>query len=295
MTKHLIRLHILILILAFTGLLGDLIVVDAYQLVWYRTLVGSAGLIAWLLVFNKPIKLKLRNTLIYLAIGVSIGLHWICFFHSIDISTISVGVGCLASATLFTSFIEPFLFKKKIHLHEIIIGVMVIIGLYIIFQFEVKYTLGIIYATLSAFFGALFTVLNKKYIDEDDNKISITFYEILGAFLTLAIIQVFRGEYEMYSFSLSQNDFICLLILAVVCTSWAFMEQVKLISHLSAFIIVLSFNLEPIYGILIGAAMGEDMTGGFYLGAGIIVLSIFIYPIIHRKLNLKSKKTLPSQ
>ena len=285
MNKYLVQLHLLIIVLAFTGLLGDLISVDAFQLVWYRTFFGAAGLLIYLILIRKSIQLKAKNLWVYLGIGITIGLHWFCFFHSIQISTISVGVGCLASTTLFTSILDPLICRKKIHLHEVFISILIIIGLYTIFQFETSYTEGILYAAASAFFAALFTVLNKQYVDESDHKTVITFYEILGACATLSIIQAFRGEYEMYQFALSADDWIYLLILGLVCTSWAFLINIKLLARLSAFVIVLSYNLEPIYGILIGALMGEAMTNGFYIGATIILASVFIYPILHKRLN----------
>ena len=291
MKKELLRLHFLIAVLAFTGLLGDIIVVDAFQLVWFRTLFASIGLFAILILFKRRIKLATKNILIYLGIGITIGLHWICFFHSIDISTISLGVGCLASASIFTSILEPLHFGRRVLLSEVVISLMVIVGLYIIFQFEFRYSLGILFATTSAFLGAWFTVLNKKYIKKEDDMLSITFYEILGAFLTVAIIQWVRGEHQMFAFELSTNDWICILILALICTCWAFWEQVYLVKYLSAFVIVLSFNLEPVYGMLIGALMGEEMTSGFYLGAGLILFSIAIYPIVKNKhFGIKKRK-----
>lgn len=308
MFKDYLKLHIIILVLAFTGLLGDLIKVPAYDLVWYRTLFGSIGLLIWILFVNKKqqesssildkeitqkhiLRINQKDVLIYLGIGTVIGLHWFCFFHSIDVSNISVGVGCLSSTALFTSFLDPIFFKRKLNALELVVSIIIIIGLYTIFQFETKYTEGILYASASAFFAALFTVLNKKYTSQSDNRnVVITFYEILGAWLCMGIVLTLVGRYGVWTFQMEEGDLFWLLILGIVCTSYTFVANIELLKRLSAFVMVLSFNLEPIYGMLIGAFRGEEMTNGFYLGASIILIAVFSYPLVSRR--LKSLKRL---
>lgn len=293
MKSDYIKLHIIILILAFTGLLGDLITVHAFDLVWYRTLIGSVGLMIWGMFLSKKktgsyknfFLLKKKNIALYFLIGLFIGLHWICFFHSIDVSNISVGVGCLSSAALFTTVLEAIFFRRRIQLLDVFTALLIMGGLYTIFQFETKYVSGILFALGAAFFASLFTVLNKKYVSENgDSSFSVTFYEIVGAWICCNLILIGQGDYEVWEFSLSQNDWISLIILGLVCTSYTFVASIEILQRLSAFVVVLAFNLEPIYGMILGAFRGEEMTGGFYIGALVILGAVFLYPIVKKKL-----------
>lgn len=297
MKSDYIKLHIIILILAFTGLLGDIITIHALDLVWYRTLIGSLGLMVWGMILSKKKKgsylqffqLNGKNIMLYLMIGMFIGLHWFCFFHSIHLSNISVGVGCLSSAALFTTVLESIFFRRKIQLLDVFTSLLIIAGLYIIFQFETKYVWGIVYALGAAFFASLFTVLNKKYVSNNgDSSFSVTFYEIVGAWIVCNILLIGEGDFSVWEFSLSQNDWISLLILGLVCTSYTFVVNIEILQRLSAFVVVLAFNLEPIYGMVLGAFQGEKMTIGFYIGACVILSAVFLYPIAKRKFVDKS-------
>lgn len=293
MKSDYIKLHVIILILAFTGLLGDIITIHAFDLVWFRTLIGSLGLMVWGMLLARKrqgkaiefFKTTKKNLGLYLLIGLFIGLHWICFFHSIDVSNISVGVGCLSSAALFTTVLEAIFFRRKIQLLDVLTSLLIIGGLYTIFQFETKYVEGILYALGAAFFASLFTVLNKKYVSENgESSFSVTFYEIVGAWICCNLILIGEGDFSVWSFELSQTDFLSLLVLGLVCTSYTFVASIEILQRLSAFVVVLAFNLEPIYGMFLGAFQGEEMTTGFYAGALIILGAVFLYPIVKKRL-----------
>ncbi|WP_291860010.1 EamA family transporter, partial [Marinilabilia sp.] len=227
-----------------------------------------------------------RSTFLQLiGIGFVVAFHWITFFHAIKISTISVALGCLASTTLFTSLLEPALVRRPLVWLEVVTGFLIMVGLYLIFQFEPDHIAGIITALISAFLAGLFTVLNKVMIVKH-RPLVISFYEMGGGFIGITLYMLFSGTFEAGLQLPVWSDWVFLLLLGVVCTAYAFAESVKVMDVLSAYTVVLTINLEPIYGILLGVAFfgeSELMSGGFYLGTLTILAAVFLFPVVNRK------------
>ena len=225
-----------------------------------------------------------RNQFLKLfGIGVIVALHWIAFFGAIKIANVSVALGCLATSTLFTSLLEPFFFRKKINAIEVIIGLIIIIGLYLIFRFEIRYLSGILVALAAAFLAGLFSVLNKKMVHHHKASL-ISFYEMAGGLSCITIYLLF-SEWGNIPVSMPKPmDLIYLMALGVICTAYAFAIQVKIMKHLSAYIVALTINLEPVYGIIMAWFLfgeTEHMTHGFYAGTTIILLSVLGFPLYH--------------
>lgn len=293
--RSLVVLHITVMVWGFTGVLGALISVAAIHLVWYRVLIAFVTLF----IYFKLIKTNLRITKeVFLKLfftGAIVGLHWVLFFQSIKSSTVSVGLICLSSLTLFTAILEPLLKKSRISRLEIITGLSIICGIYLIFKFESRYTAGIIMGLLSAFFGSLFSIINSKQIQNRAAPI-ISFYELIGAWFWVSVYLLLTKGYDA-SMRLNHEDLIYLLILGTICTSLAYVAGVSVMKNLSAFRVALITNLEPVYGILLAYLFfgkNEQMTNGFYAGALIVLSSIFMYPFIRNKLEKRRlNKVLP--
>lgn len=274
-------MHMIVVIYGFTAILGKLIHTDAFVLVFYRT--SIAALVLGVFIFLKKSKFQVSRKLLGKLIftGAVVAAHWICFFHSIKIANVSVALVCLASTTLFTAFLEPLFHKQKIKLLEVIIGLIVIIGIYLIFQFGTNYYLGIIVALLSALLAALFTVLNKQLIQKSD-AVTIAFYEMMVGAVAVFIFILFTTKADWLQFNIGVMDFIYILILATICTAFAFVIQVSVMKQLSAYFVALAINMEPIYGIVLAYFIfgaSEYMSLGFYAGAALIIISVFGYSI----------------
>lgn len=283
-----IKLHIIVFIFGFTAILGKLIHLPAPVIVWYRTLFAFSTLLIIILFSRKvSLRLPLKAILKIMGIGLIVASHWICFFHAIKVSNVSVTLGTLASGTLFVAFLEPLFNKRKIFWIEVLLGILVIAGLYIIFQFEIHYVAGILFSLLAAFLAALFTVFNKKVIGIYHSNV-ISFYELLSGFIGISIYFVLTEDFNNFSLAISGSDFIYLLVLATVCTAYAYAATVELMKELSAYLIVLTINLEPVYGIILAYLIfgeSEHMSSGFYIGTLLIIFSVFIYPIILKRRN----------
>ncbi len=291
LSSHL-KLHFIVLIYGFTAILGKLISLPAAQLVWYRMLIAVIAF--YLFIRWKKTDLAISHIQFFklFGIGIIVAIHWITFFGAIKISNVSVTLGCLATVTLFTSLLEPFFFRKRINAVEVIVGLLIILGLYLIFRFETRYSLGIIVALISAFLAGLFTVINKKMVMHQKASV-ISFYEMLGGLTGITLYLLFSGSANSPLTLPSPIDFIYLLVLGIICTAYAFAVQVDIMKHLSAYIVALTINLEPVYGIIMAYFLfgeTEHMTGGFYFGTVIILISVLGFPLYHYYLRKRSLK-----
>jgi drug/metabolite transporter (DMT)-like permease len=267
--------------------------IPADKITFFRTLIAFGSLLIITPLIRKRKKLSLKQILSLVGVGFIVGLHWYCFFQSIKSSNVSVGVVCMSSSTLFTSILEPIIFKRKLLLSELILSLAIIAGVVCIFGFATQYVEGIIYGLISAFFAALFTVLNGRFIS-NITSFNITKYEMLGGTLILFVILASSGKVDASFFEVSTMDWVYLIILAIVCTTVAFMVSVWVMKFVTPFTVSMSVNMEPIYTIIIALIIAsftgstkEHMSLGFYLGAAIILTSIFVNAYLKKKKNRK--------
>lgn len=291
--RNLFILHFTVLIWGFTGVLGSLISVPALQLVWYRVLIASITLVIYHFAFKKQVKVPLQDVLKFMGVGMLVGLHWVLFFQAIKVSTVSVTLVTLSSLTLFTAILEPIFNKKSISKGDVIVGLIIIIGIYLIFKFEFRYWLGIIFGLCAAACASVFSILNGKLVKKSSASI-ITQYEMIGAFLGLSIVLLFMGKFDA-SMALNMTDFIYLFILGSICTALAYVFGVAVMKELSAFTVALVTNMEPVYGIILAIFLignTEKMSLGFYAGAVIVLLAVFLYPVIKNKMQARKSSAL---
>ncbi len=287
--KNHLQLHLVVFIYGFTAIIGKLILLPAAEIVWYRMLIAFLFLGMYIAVRKLPVSCSPEIIFKLMGVGVIVAFHWITFFHAIKISNVSVTLGCLASTTLFTSILEPIILRRRFIWLELVIGFIIITGLYLIFQFEFRYKLGIITALVSAFMAGLFTVLNKAFIKKH-HPVSISFYEMGSGFISITFFLLFTGSFNTGIPAPTLAAGLWLLALGVVCTAYAFVMTIEVMKVLSAFTVVLIINMEPVYGIIMAFFIFKDsefMSGGFYTGTIIILSAVFLYPIISRKRSIK--------
>lgn len=280
--KNQLHLHFIVFIWGFTAILGALISIDATALVWYRVLLASLALFIFLKVRSIRFKENLSDLLKLFLGGVLVALHWVTFFHAIKISTISTTLITLSSSAFFVVIIKPFFEKKRLEVYELLLAFMAILGFAVIFYSETLYAKGILIALLSAFLVALFSVYNSKLIKSYRGS-KIAFYELFFAGLFLTLVLLVQNEFNLDYFKLSSSDWIYLLVLAVVCTAYPFVVATNLLKRMSPFTIVLTNNLEPVYGIMLALIIfgqKEQMSMQFYMGSLIIFGSVLLNGIL---------------
>jgi drug/metabolite transporter (DMT)-like permease len=287
-TTDYLKLHFIVWIWGFTAILGLLITIPAVEIVFYRTLIAFATLGVVLYMRGINFKIGKGEVLKILGTGGIISAHWILFFAAARVSTASVCLAGMATCSLWTSFVEPMMNKNKIKGFEVVLGLIVISGLYVIFRFEFNHALGLGMAVLSAFLAALFSVINGKFTKKH-NPYIITFYEMLGACIGTAaffpIYLLYFAKDGALNLTPTAMDWLWLLVLAIVCTVYAFSVSVEIMKRVSAFVVNLTVNLEPVYGIVLAVVIfgeKEQMQPGFYIGTFIILLSVLAYPVLNK-------------
>ncbi|MBL0315493.1 MAG: DMT family transporter [Flavobacteriales bacterium] len=282
---NLILLHFLVFIWGFTGILGYEISLSPLPLVWWRVFIASAALLLFSVVMRKKISASLRDMIYFSGVGIIIALHWLCFFGSIKESTISVALVVISTTAFFVSLISPWIRREKFHYYELFLGILVVLGLAVIFRFESQYTKGIILSLLSALFAATFSTLNSLLIVKH-TALKIAFWEVLTACLALTVFLAFRGDMPAVITNIGLYDLMLLLILGIICTGFAFVAGIEVMKVLSPFTCALAINLEPVYTILLALLFygeNEYMSPQFYLGAVIILSTLFIEAFMKRK------------
>jgi drug/metabolite transporter (DMT)-like permease len=290
LNKNLIILHFTVFIWGFTSILGKLIHVQSVYLVWYRVLIAFVTLFLYFK-FNRTDFKVSRDTFLKLFFtGALVGGHWILFFQAIKSSTVSVTLVCMSSITLFTAIFEQLINKTKISKLEILSGLLIISGIFLIFKFETQYTLGIIFGLLCSAFASLFSIINSKQVKKTEAPV-IAFYELLGALFWITLYLLLTGGFNN-EMKLIPSDIGYLIILGTVCTSLAYVAGVSVMKEFSAFRVALITNLEPVYGIVMAFIFFNEMdkmTTGFWIGALIILSTIFLFPFAQKRIAARKK------
>ncbi|WP_332030632.1 DMT family transporter, partial [Kaistella sp.] len=272
----LFRLHLIVFLWGFTAILGKLIHVNAQILVFYRMLFAAFFLFVFIRFFKRTSLKISRKLLIQLSIiGGFMAFHWLFFFHSIKVSNVSIALSCLSLSTLFAAILEPIIFKRKIDLSEVIMGIVIVICMGMIFKTEFHYKEGIFFGILTALFGTIFSVFNGKIYGKTSSG-NIIFYEIFAGFLILSFFYLVTGQITQLN-EISYRDLSLILLLASVFTAFPMLESIKLMKYISPFTLILTVNLEPVYGIILAFFIfgdSEQMSPVFYIASLIMILAI---------------------
>ena len=295
MKKAFLQLHIAILFAGFTAILGKLIGLNEGYLVAYRMLISAVTLAVILFVRKELIMLKWKKVRKLFGVGAIIALHWVTFYGSIKYSNVSVSVTCLSAIGFFTSLFEPIIMRRRIDLLEVLLGLLAIVGIYLIFNFYPEYKTGIIFGIISAMLASLFPIINKNILKEFSPKI-VTLYEMTGGLIALCfILPVYLHFFPAKYFIPTTSDWFWLLILAWVCTVFAFILSLNALKHISAFTANLSYNLEPVYSIIMAFIIFKEnkfLGAGFYYGFALILMAVTLQMMRvyrDRRMELKIK------
>lgn len=286
-----LKLHFLVFLWGFSGILGKLVTIPAYEMVFYRTLLSAAGIAIVMLVVKEKFRVQSKQAVSLLLTGSIVGLHWLFFFEAARVSNVSVSLVGFATNSLWTAILDPFFQKRPIKKFEIILGLIVIFGLYIIFSFNFDYPLGLMLGVLAGLTSALFASINSRMV-KTIPAYTISFYEMTGAFLSLGLFMpIYQATFASgNSLQLTPTgmDWVYMIILAGACSVYAYTAAVELMKKISVFVIQLSLNLEPIYGIIMAVLIfgsEEKMGVNFYFGTLVILSAVLVYPFLKKKFS----------
>lgn len=282
MKKAFLQLHIAVLLAGLTGVLGKLISLSAGVLVWYRLFITALSL--WLLAGfrRQDVMISRRDLWRIFGIGGIAALHWVAFYASIKYSNVSVGLLCFSAVGFFTAIIEPLVLRHRLDVVELFLGLLVIAGIFFIFQLDPRYKTGIAIGLLSSLLASIFPVLNKRILRRVAAE-TVTLYELSGGFLVLTVLMpIYLWLLPAPSLVPGLADLGWLLILSWACTVLAFNLGLLALQRISAFTVSLTYNLEPVYGIVLAFLIFREdkyFNKGFYLGLVIILSSILLQTI----------------
>ncbi|WP_282049805.1 DMT family transporter [Maribacter aquivivus] len=288
---NLLHLHFIVFIWGFTAILGKLITIDSLPLVWIRMGLATLFIAIYILFAKFSLKVSKKTFWWLVGGGIVVALHWVTFFLAIKVSTVSVALAMMSTGAFFTALMEPFWYKRKIIGYEIFFGLMVVAGLYLIFKVETEYVYGMIIALVSAFLAAVFSLINGKLVQNHKPSV-ISFYELGVGMVFLSVVLLFKGDFNMSLVMLPQMDWVYLIVLALICTAYAFIASVKIMRVLTPYTVMLTTNLEPVYGILLAwfiFGSEEKMKPMFYVGASIILSTVIANGILKQRANIKKR------
>ncbi|MFN8307913.1 MAG: DMT family transporter [Ferruginibacter sp.] len=279
MKKALLQLHIAVFLAGFTAILGKLITLNEGLLVWFRLLI-TVGTLGIMLYYQKRIKtIPWGDMLKIFGVGVIVALHWVTFYGSVKYGNVSVALVCFSATGFFTAFFEPMILRRKLSVIEIGLGMMAIAGIYIIFDFHPQYKLGIIFGILSAMGSALFPIFNKRLLVVYEPK-TLTLYELGGGLLALTVlVPLYLQKFPASYYVPTATDWLWLFVLAWLCTVLSFDLQLNALKKVSAFTANLTYNLEPVYGIILAFIFfkeNENLHREFYFGVLLILLAVVL-------------------
>ena len=283
MKKAFLQLHLAVFLAGFTGILGRLITMNEGMIVWYRLLFTVVTMAIIFGLLKKLRKIPLLDILKIAAVGFIAAMHWVTFYGSIKYSNVSVALVCFSSISFFTALLEPLILQKRINWTEMFLGLMTIGGIFIIFHFDTQYKTGIVIGLVSALLAALFPIYNRQFLKRIDVETMLTWQQ-LGGFLSLsALLPFYLKAFPVESFWPSASDLMWLLVLSWFCSVIAFQFSSNALKRLSAFTVNLTYNLEPVYGIILAFVVYNEnklLSKYFYIGFAMIALALIIHVII---------------
>jgi len=272
-------LHISILLAGFTGVFGRLITMNAGLISWYRLLFSGLFLLLFLWFSGKLKRYGVSAVLKISLVGFILAVNWVFFYESIKYSNISIGVVCYSLTGFFTAIIAPLINRKKIQVAEILLSSLTLCGIALIFGLDATYRTGIIFGVISSVIGTFYTIYNER-LTKTFNSETITLYTMLGGCAGLTLIMpVYLHVSPVETLLPSHVDFVYLLLLSLFCTVLMYLLLTKALYKISAFTVNLSFNLEPLYSILLAIVIykeNTELSAAFYCGLVLIMLSVVL-------------------
>jgi drug/metabolite transporter (DMT)-like permease len=288
-TKDYLTLHFLVLLWGFTAILGALVTIPSVEMVFYRTSLAAFGMGVVILYRKESFAVSMTDIIKLMLTGGIVAFHWITFFYSARISNPSTSLVGFATCSLWAAFLEPIVKGKRIQFIEVLLGVVVVGGLYVIFAFDFQYPLGLFFGILSGLTCAIFGVINSLLVKRI-NSTTITFYEMIGGATFVAMFFPYYAANIAPDGQLHLNppalDWLWIAILAFVCSVYGYAVGIELMKRLSVFVIQLTLNLEPVYGIILALVIfgdSEVMGPSFYAGTAIILGAVASYPVLKKR------------
>lgn len=277
MKKDYLLLHLSVFIAGFTGVLGRLISLDSAVLVWYRMAFAGLLMLVFLLITKQFKKSDFHDKLQMGGVGMLLCLHWVFFYASIKSSNVSIGVVCFSLVGFFTALFEPIINKHRFSAREFLFSLLTLLGIYLIFQFDARYRLGICLGIVSSALYALFAIANQRVGKNYEAK-NMLFWEMTGGLIGLSVLlPIYQIFIPIGKLTPSGLDIAYLSFMVIICTIGLCLLQIIVLQKIAAFTVNLTYNLEPVYSIILSMFIFKEykeLNVAFYCGIALIILSV---------------------
>ncbi|MDH4452614.1 MAG: EamA family transporter [Verrucomicrobiota bacterium] len=284
-TRDYLQLHLVVLAWGLTAILGKLILLSPVDVVLWRTLLAALGFVVITRLLGHRLTISIRTAAAMLGVGILLGLHWILFFWSARLATASVCLAAMPTAVLWCTLIEPLIDgTRRWRLSELVVGMIMVGAVWLIYEFEFRYWLGFSVSIASAVFAAFFATFSKQQVAGAAHWSVIGAYQMTGAFIAALLCRPFLEQGLLPMLPDAASAF-WVIVLALICTVAAYAGFMDVLRRVSVFTVNVVYNMEPVYGILLAALVfgqAEFMSGGFYIGAAIIIAIVLTLPWIRR-------------
>jgi len=284
-------LHLAVILAGFTGVFGKLISLNEGLLVWYREVFSFIWLFLILKLFKISTAISSREKFKIARAGILLTVHWLFFYGSIKYSNISIGVVCYSLTSFFTAIFKPLISKQRYVVTELLLSLLTLLGIILIFHFDASYRLGIGLGVISSAFAALYTIYNERLVKHYESMV-MNYYQMAGGAIALGLfLPLYLHFFPVATFFPNTKDIIYLLLLSLFCTVGLYVLFAESLKRISAFTVNLTFNLEPIYAIIMAFLFfdeGKQVNTSFYAGLFLVALSVILQTQIsmrqHRRL-----------
>ena len=279
----LIEIHVAVLLFGLAGLFGKFLLLPTLVIVFGRTFFAALTLSTILFFTKTQIRTKsMRDFTVLILLGFILAIHWITFFHAIQISTVAVGLLTFSTFPVFVTFMEPYFFKEKLRRFDMLTAVSVFIGLILVIpslDFQNNITQGAFWGTISGFTFAVLSILNRKYVSTYPSMV-IVCYQNWMATLILFPFLFFKD------LSLQPTDFLLLAVLGIFCTALAHVLFIKSLVHIKTQLASITACLEPVYGIIFAFVLLGEIPALRTIIGGCIILGTIAIASMKRHANV---------
>ncbi|MBC7872681.1 MAG: DMT family transporter [Ferruginibacter sp.] len=283
MKKAFLQLHIAVFLAGFTGILGRLITLNEGMIVWYRLLLTAVTMWVLFSLLKKLQKISFADILKIGGVGFIAAMHWVTFYGSIKYANVSVALVCFSAIGFFTALFEPLILRKRMNWTELFLGLITLCGIYIIFHFDTQYKTGIIIGIISAVLASLFPIFNREFLKRINVETMLTWQQTGGLLALSLLLPFYLQRFPTESFIPSLQNLGWLLVLSWICSVIAFQLSGNALKRLSAFTVNLTYNLEPVYGIILAFVVYKEnqfLSKWFFVGFGIIAVALLIHIVL---------------
>ncbi len=274
MNRHLIEIHLAVLLFGLASLFGKWVALPAAIIVLGRVAFAVPTLGVVLQLRGKSIVLNRKQDYFYLSfLGLLLAVHWVTFFESVKVSTVAVCLVSYSTFPFFTVFIEPLFFREPFSRRGLALAIIALAGVALVipeWRLGNNITLGVFWGVLSGLTFALLSVLNRRYV-RTYSSLQVAFYQDLMAFLVLLPFWFILRP------SPSPADWWLLVLLGVVFTAFShtlFISGLKEVPARTASIVA---TLEPVYGVIAAAVLLGELPGLRVIAGGVLIIGAMAY------------------